>query len=206
LSPTKNSASALGAGRYGIYTDSNGATLELGILAGVSPGQPNSLGATAHLGGTSLGVFAQGQIFLDQGKYTGATGNLNIAGATNIEGDSGTHTIYGNVIAGLSSAGTIGGRDVDSPGSVSLLAGYTWNIFKGQHNIGAEAVVTGNSTPGGTTTSLRYGGDVSYVFGNGASALGVAVGVLNETNGGGTTVFANVGIGVDRLIKDFKQP
>jgi hypothetical protein len=204
LKPPASSISVLGAGRYGIYTDPNGATLELGILASASPGQPNSLGATAHLGGTNLGAYAQYQASLTRGVYTGSAGSLNIAGGANVEGTSGTHTLYGNAIFAASSSGTIAGRDVADSGSASLLAGYTWNILKGSHNIGAEGILTGSSTPGGSVSSLRYGGDVSYVFGSGPAAVGVAVGILNETNGGGFTAFINLGIGVDREVKDVR--
>jgi len=204
LKPAAASLSGLGAARYGIYTDPNGATLELGVLAGASPGQPNSLGLTAHLGGTNLGAYAQYQAFLNGGVYAGSAGSLNISGGGNIEGSSGTHTLYGNAIFGLSSSGTIGGRDVAEPGSASLLAGYTWNILKGSHNVGAEAVLTGNATPGLSTSSLRYGGDVSYTFGSGPAAVGVAVGILNETNHGGFTGFVNIGIGVDRAARDVR--
>jgi RHS repeat-associated protein len=205
LKPPATSLSVLAAGRYGIYTDPNGATLELGILAGASPwppNSPNSLGATAHLGGTNLGAYAQYQAFLNRGVYAGSAGSVNIAGGANIEGTSGAHTLYGNAIFVLSSSGTVGGRDVANPGSVSLLAGYTWNILKGSHNIGAEGILTGSSTPGGGVSSLRYGGDASYVFGSGPSAAGLAVGILNETSGGGFTVFVNFGIGIDRAAKD----
>jgi hypothetical protein len=136
--------------------------------------------------------------------YAGSAGSLNISGGGNIEGTSGTHTLYGNAIFGVSTSGTIGGRDVANPGSASLLAGYTWNILKGNHNIGAEGVLTGSTTPGGGASSLRYGGDVSYTFGSGPAAVGVAAGILNETNHGGFTGFVNIGIGVDRAATDLR--
>ena len=202
LTRGSGSSSALLAARYGIYTDANKATLELGLLGGGSPGQPYTLGGTAHMGGENLGIYAQYQALINNGSYVGSTGSVNFSGALNLEGSSGAHTLYGNLILGGSSSGTIGGREVANPGSATLLAGYTWNLFKGVNNVGAEALITGNSTPGMGTTSLRYGGDISYVFGSGPFAAGIAVGLLHETNGGGNTFFINVGIGIDRLVKD----
>jgi hypothetical protein len=209
LKPLAISTSVLAGRRYGIYKwkDRNETALEVGVLGGVSPyGQPNSLGGTAHLGGKYIGAYVQYQAFLDRHEYAGSAGSLIIAGAHNIEGTSGTHILYGNAIVAESSSGTIGGRDVAHPvGSGSLLAGYTWNILKGIHNIGAEGILTRSSegiftwgsTLRGGVSSLRYGGDLSYVIGSGPTAVGLAVGILKETNRGGVTAFINIGIGFD---------
>jgi hypothetical protein len=202
LKPPASSVSGLAAARFGIIGGVDKPTLELGILAGASPGQPNTLGVTAHYGGDNLGVYAQYQALLKGGVYEDSTASLNVALGENLDRPSGQHSLYANAIFGLSSAGTIAGRDVQEPGSVSLLVGDLWNIHNGNHSIGAEGIVTGSGTPGLTTTSLRYGGDVSYVFGSGPTAVGIAAGLLNETNHGGFTAFINIGIGIDRTFKD----